>query len=373
MQKAEGEERLVLEQTLADRTRQIQAASQQQDQSFATRYENAAAQISGTPQALGTAQLDALGAQASAELENLKESLVQTYGDAYAGTKEYGDKIAALTKAQGEERLALEKQVADQSTQVATAAAATAAATARTTLENLYASQQQDATFSVRYMTAAAQLSGSVAAQNQAALAAFDAQAQAEQQNLYLSLTATYGIAYATTAEYAAKLSALAEAQGEERLALQKQQDDAVKAQAVSAISSLNQYAASLQTSSTSPLSPTAQLDLAKSQFESQSKLAQGGDFSAIQTLQQYSDAYLNAAHNVYGSGIDYVKAFSSVINALATVSTDSADTLTASVYQSETRTQTQILVDQLQELQDEVKQLRLQIVQGTAAPARVS
>jgi hypothetical protein len=533
---AQGQERLALEQTLAQRQRQIVLASAQQDQSFSTRFENAAAQISGTySPSQDTAQLDAFDAQANAELENLRESLLQTYGDAYVYTADYGNKIAALTKAQGEERLVLEDQMQQRQLQqyVATAqqiagyqsriigANATVAGTpqaasdaARAQLQfqqvaeqqNLavslrtqygagYASdpaarqmiallqqaqsaeqralvvqqqqaddqratqsgeqgrdytvryfeaflkrtsatpdaleaysvtalqvqqqkeidqlrlsrtdttgsqmqalvaaqaqetallvqqnrqadiqrgfqgQQQDASFSVRYAVAAASVSGNQSASNAAALAQFDAQAKAEQQNLYLSLIQTYGVAYATTVDYSRKLTALQKAEGEERLALAQQQNDALKATATSSIQSLVQYAQSLRTSSLSPLSPTAQLDIAKKEFATQSGLASSGNFAAVQTLQQYADAYLNAAHTVYGSGTNYVQAFSQVISTLASVGAASPDALTASVLASETRGQTAILVEQLQELQDEVKQLRLQISQGNLAPARV-
>ena len=234
-------------------------------------------------------------------------------------------------------------------------------------------SQQQNAGFDTLYENAAAQVSGGIAAQNKASLDALDAQAQAEMDNLKLSLVQTYGDAYATSQDYADKLTALQKAQGEERLALQQQQNDALKSQATQSITALNQYAIGLQTSDKSPYSPQAQLTLARGQFTTQAALAAGGNFAAVQTLQQYSDAYLAAAHTVFGSGVDYVKAFGQVITALATVGAETPDTLTASILQTETRTQTQILVEQLQELQDEVHQLRLQVQQGTAAPARVA
>ena len=532
----QGQERLVLEQTLAQRERQIILASAQQDQGFSTRFENAAAQISGTySPTQDTAQLDAFNAQANAELSNLSESLLSAYGDAYAASADYGNKIAALTKAQGEERLVLEDQMQQRQLQqyVATAQqiagyqsriiganatvagtpqAAEAAQTSQLAIQQVteqqnlavslraqygagyatdpaarqmitllqqaqqaeqaslavqqrqadaqratatteqsadftvryfeaylkrtsatpdaleaysvtalqvqqqkerdqlrlsntdttgsqmqelvaaqaqetallvqqnrqadiqrgFEGQQQDASFSVRYAVAAASVSGNQSASNAAALAQFDAQAKAEQQNLYLSLTQTYGVAYTTTVDYSRKLTALQKAEGEERLALAQQQNDALKATATSSIQSLVQYAQSLRTSSLSPLSPTAQLDIAKKEFATQSGLASSGNFAAVQTLQQYADAYLNAAHTVYGSGTNYVQAFSQVISTLASVGAASPDALTASVLASETRGQTAILVEQLQELQDEVKQLRLQISQGNLAPARV-
>ena len=354
LQKVQGEERLVLEQTLHDRQMQQDIANQQQDANLRTRVQNARAQLSGAPTTMATAEIDALRAQQLTERQSFQVGLLSTFGDAYASTKEYYDKLAALNDAQVAEMQLLQAQID------------------RASLERNIASQQQDQSFATRYTNAAAQVSGSVSDQNAAALAAFDAQAQAEIQNLYLSLTATYGVAYALTQDYANKLTALQKAQGEERLALQKQQDDALKSQAVGTISSLNQYAISLQTGDKSPLSPKAQLDLAQRQFETQAQLASHGNYAAVQTLQQYSEAYLAAAHTVFGSGMDYVQAFSKVISTLATVASQSPDALTASILQTETRTQTAILVEQLQELQDEVKQLRLQLVQGQTAPARV-
>ena len=355
LQKAQGEERLALQVQQNHAAQQLAIQSTAQDRSFSVRYGTAAAAISGDPGRINQAALSAFDVQAAGELDNLKLSLRTTYGDAYTTTAAYGAKITALQKAQGEERLALQVQQAHATTQLQ------------------ISSQQQNLSFATRYQTAAAQISGGVAAQNAAALAALDAQATAELQNLRLNLTQTYGDAYATTKDYSDKITALTKAQGEERLALQQQQNDALKSQATSVITSLNQYAIGLQTSDKSPYSPQAQLTLARGQFTTQAALAAGGNFAAVQTLQQYSDAYLAAAHTVFGSGVDYVKAFGQVITALATVGAETPDTLTASILQTETRTQTQILVEQLQELQDEVHQLRLQVQQGTAAPARVA
>jgi hypothetical protein len=355
LQKAQDAEYAALIRQQHFATVQRNTASDQQNLGFASRYTTAAAAVSGYPGTMNAAALSAFDTQAKTELQNLQLSLQQTYGTSYAETQAYADKITALQKAQGEERLALQVQQAHATTQLQ------------------ISSQQQNLSFATRYQTAAAQISGGVAAQNAAALAALDAQATAELQNLRLSLVQTYGNAYATTKDYSDKITALTKAQGEERLALQQQQNDALKSQATQSITALNQYAIGLQTSDKSPYSPQAQLTLARGQFTTQAALAAGGNFAAVQTLQQYSDAYLAAAHTVFGSGVDYVKAFGQVITALATVGAETPDTLTASILQTETRTQTQILVEQLQELQDEVHQLRLQVQQGTAAPARVA
>jgi hypothetical protein len=445
---AQAAESAALERQITLANRQTAISSTAQDAGFSTRYLTAYGTVTGTLADTHKAQLSGLDAQAQTEMDTLKLTLQQTYGDAYTTSKEYGDKVNALAKAQGEERLALEKQQADQIRQaqeqianqnialygryvkdlgdlagtlaerqssqrlaltytqrgeaanlsqslVAAGHPATSAEyqqlmnllvlaqkaevdllnkqIARTNLENSYASQQQNASFATRYQTAAAQVSGSAKAQQAAALAAFDAQALAERRSLYLSLTATYGDSYALTKEYADKLSALQKAQGEERLALQKQQDDQLKSQATQSISSLNQYALGLQTSDKSPLSPQAQLSLTKRQFDTQADLAAKGNYGAVQTLQSYSEAYLSAAHNVYGSGMDYVQAFGRVITALASVAAQTPDALTASILQNETRNQTQILVEQLTALKEEVKQLRLQVAQGQSAPARVA
>lgn len=353
---AQQAEAAALEVQIQQAATQRAVASQQQDISVAGRLITARATLSGSPADQASAQIAALAANQQAEIQNQYLQLVQTYGASYIATRDYANKVAALVQAQQAEAQVLQQQID------------------RANLERSFASQQQDVSFAVRFQTAAAQVSGGPGAQNAAALAAFDAQAQAEQQNLYLSLTSTYGMAYAATQEYADKLTALQKAQGEERLALQIQQDDALKSQATASISSLNQYALSLQAGSQSPLSPQAKLDLAQRQFDIQSGLAGAGDYTAVQSLQQYSSAYLTAASDVYGSAsIDYVQAFGKVITALATVGSESPDILTASILQTETRTQTEILVEQLQELQDEVKALRLELAQGTAAPARVA
>jgi hypothetical protein len=351
----QGQERLVLEQTLNQRLRQQAISSWQQDIGFTTRRDTARAAISRDPIAVASASLSALYVQQVEEMQNLKEGLASTYGDAYTTTAEYYGKVGSLQEAQTAEMQSAQQTINRQLRQL--------------TID----SANQNAGFAQRYQTAHAAVTGSTADKNAAALAQQDEAAREELTNLYLSLTNTYGDAYALTAEYGDKINALVKAQGEERLELEKQQQDALTSTAEASIASLVEYSKTLQTSDKSPLSPLAQLDLAKSQFQTQSGLASSGDYGAIQTLQNYSETYLAAAHTVYGSGIDYVKAFSEVISTLADISTQTPDMLTASVLQQETRSQTAILVEQLQELKDEVVALRLQVAQGTSAPARVS
>jgi hypothetical protein len=355
LQDAQTAEMQLAMQQLARAALERQVASQQQDWGFAVRSSNATANIIGSPEAKARAELFAFDVNAGSEQQNLYLSLTSTYGNAYALTKEYGDKMLALQNAQGLERIALQQQLDLQARQ------------------QQIASSQQDESFATRFENAQASVTGGQAALNQAARDALVVTQNDELDNLKISLVQTYGDAYQYTVDYGTKITALVKAQGEERLALQQQQNDALASQATSSITSLNQYARTLQTSAQSPLSPQAQFNLAKTQFDTQSGLASGGNFAAVQTLQTYADNYLNAAHTLYGSGTDYVTAFGRVITALAEVGGQTSDQLTASVLQTETRSQTAQLVEQLQELQDEVKQLRLQLLQGTTAPARVS
>ena len=65
----------------------------------------------------------------------------------------------------------------------------------------------------------------------------------------------------------------------------------------------------------------------------------------------------------------DYQK----VLDALTTVSTTSADTLTASSYAASLQTQTTTLVDSLGELQVQLVAIKLQLSQGSSAPKQLS
>lgn len=322
---------------------------------FSVRDLTAIGQVSGSPADANTATLASFDAQATQEQQALKQQLTGLYGQAYTATVDYGAQVAALTKTQGDERLALIQQQDQQAKQAALTSA------------NLLTG------FGDRYATAAAQISGSPADAKAAALGAFDVQATQEQQSLTQQLTGLYGQAYTTTAGYAAQITALEKAQGEERLALAKQYDSQVQQTALQQISSLQQYALSLETSPTSPLSPQKQLDLAQSQFDTTAQKASGGDFTSIQNLQGVSQTYLTDAQTVFGSGQGYVTAFNKVLDALGSVGALTPDTLTASVYTAEARSSTQQITDVLNTLIQAVNSQTSVIRQTTAAPARLS
>ena len=142
LQQTQGEERLVLEQTLHDRQMQQDVANAQHDAGFVTRRLNTLAQVSGNPggtttasaltsvsipisngvqgtinlpasasarqsasqtPTIASAAISALAARQKAEFDSLVVSLQSTYGDLYATTKRYSDKLNALSDAQAAE------------------------------------------------------------------------------------------------------------------------------------------------------------------------------------------------------------------------------------------------------------------------------
>ena len=66
---------------------------------------------------------------------------------------------------------------------------------------------------------------------------------------------------------------------------------------------SLRSYVLSLQTGQNTPFTPKQTYDLAKSQFQAVYGAAQAGDYNSLQQLQQFSDAFLNASRDMFGSG----------------------------------------------------------------------
>ena len=80
----------------------------------------------------------------------------------------------------------------------------------------------------------------------------------------------------------------------------------------------------------------------------------------------------MSASRNVYGSGAAYVTDFNAVLGVLQQAAAITPDTLTASVLRSTTQSQTDQLVAALAALQDEVTQLRQEVAQGSAMPARL-
>ena len=158
-----------------------------------------------------------------------------------------------------------------------------------------------------------------------------------------------------------------------ERLAIQQKYTDQLTQQATGVLTSLSEYARSLQFGAASPLSPQAQYAQSTSQFNAVSGAAMAGDFTSIQKLQSFSDAFLNASRGVHGSGEGYAADFKRVINALNAVGSIPQDTFTAAVYTAEMRTQTQQLVDSQSNIANLLKSILTALEQGKNAPARAA
>ena len=231
----------------------------------------------------------------------------------------------------------------------------------------------QQFSISQRYATAAASISNSPASAQAIALANFDRQAQDQRAAWGQQLVDKYGQWFAQDSRYADQMLSLDKTLNEERLALQQQYNDQLAAAASGPITSLTSYVMQLQTGSASPLSAQAQLGLASSQFNAVSGAAQAGNFNSLSSLSGYANAFLSASRNVNGSGAAYVADFNKVLDVLSNISATTTDQLTASVLTAETRTQTAILVDNLQALKDEVAALRRQVAQNAATPAQLA
>ena len=208
----------------------------------------------------------------------------------------------------------------------------------------------------------------------------YDAKAAQERDSYSNQLLDFYGSNFAATADYQNRMTELERVQQGERLAIitkgaaQQNQAQEQAAQSVrGSIASLVDYARGLGTSAASPLDPTAQLDLARSQFQAVSGAAGAGDFNSVSKLQGYTDTFLNASRAVNGSGAAYAADYATALDALNSVSNVAADTLTASYMASIAQTQTDQLVDELRKLRSEVAALRQETKQGAAAPSRIA
>ncbi len=231
----------------------------------------------------------------------------------------------------------------------------------------------QQFSISQRYATAAASISNSPASAQAIALANFDRQAQDQRDAWGQQLVDKYGQWFAQDSRYADQMLSLDKTLNEERLALQQQYNDKLAASASGPITSLTSYVQQLQTGSASPLSAQDQLLLATNQFNAVSGAATAGNFNSLSSLSGYANSFLSASRNVNGSGAAYVADFNKVLDVLSNISATTTDQLTASVLTAETRTQTAILVDNLQALKDEVAALRRQVAQNAGAPGQLA
>ncbi|MEJ0015723.1 MAG: phage tail length tape measure family protein [Acetobacteraceae bacterium] len=241
-----------------------------------------------------------------------------------------------------------------------------------------------------RFLAASAQASGVPADQLTAALYAFDVQADQQRRQFDAQMVALYGDAVRGTATYVNNATLLEATLGQERLAIQKAANDnlvqsaqqaqqqATQAQQQAAqnvagtIASITDYVRTLQFGSNSALSPTSQYELASRQFNAVSGAALKGDYGSIQAITGYADQLLTASRTVNGSGAAFAADFQRVIDALGRIGEMPADTLTASAYAAEMRTQTQVLSTDLRVLQDLMRSLIAEFKHSGWRPARL-
>jgi hypothetical protein len=271
-------------------------------------------------------------------------SINAAYDPAITAAQKYGVATDALT--------------ASQTAAIQAANDAAAAQTAAT-----------DTSLNDRYYKAAATISGNPADTLNEQLYAFDQAAPGQVAALKAQLDATYGTAFETSSAYADQMAALERTLGEERLAIQQAYNDKLAATATQGVTSLESYVLKLQTGSTSPLSPSAQYKMASSQFNAVAGAAQAGDYNSYTSLSSYADTFLASSQTMNGTGSAYTADFNKVLDTLTSLAQVTPDTLTASVYMTETQTQTQQLVAALAQIKTSVDALK----QAVNAPSRLT
>lgn len=120
------------------------------------------------------------------------------------------------------------------------------------------------------------------------------------------------------------RLAALDAALAAERLAIQRDFNDRMIADAKRAADEMNQTARSivdyvngLKTGSDSPLSPVDRLAAAESTYLAKLALAQGGNPEALGSIPGDADAYIKAAREMYASSADFFAIFDQVTSQL--------------------------------------------------------
>lgn len=155
--------------------------------------------------------------------------------------------------------------------------------------------------------------------------------------------------------------------------ALDKQAADQRAQQADSLVNTLSSYAQKIQFGSQSPLSANDQYALAQKQYNAVAGAALAGNASSIAQLPQYSDALLAASRAVNGAGAQYAADFQKVLDTINNALPASADQLTALVFQTETRTQTQVLSSDLGDVKDLLQSLLSALNQNSTRPVRAA
>lgn len=345
------------EQAAAESLVQQQATHQSGDitAGYLSSYQAAYAQVSGSPADTLQAKLTAFDQSSSDQIYDLDQQLVGIYGAAYRSTTAYANQMALAEQSLGEQRVAIQQQYNEQM------------------LEAQSSINVNSAKTNADYLTAYAQVTGNPGDSLNAQLAEFDAQAAGEQLQLDESLVNTYGTSYRYTAAYAQQMTQLDQTTAEQRLAIQVEFNNQLLQTANGAISGLKSYTLGLQFGSQSPLTPQAQYTLASQQYQTDLAGAQAGNFQDIQDLQQYAQNFLSTSQAVNGSGTAYVADYENVLNGLSSIANMSPDTLTASVYQQESQSQTATLVLNLQQIVAAIAGVQTQLSQNVNQPSRIS
>ncbi len=335
LETALGDQRLTIVKQYADQMIAAQQAINDSLTGLQGRSLLAQSKLSGTLEDAQTAALYSFDASKTGQETALAAQFKALYGTAYTQQQQYQDALVQLENTLGLERLAVVKGYTDQ---IAARDQAAADAQAKALAD---AQAQADA------VAAATQK----ALDDQAAATAKALQDQADAQAKALA----------------------AQVQAAQQAAAQQQQLlDQASSTAAQAVSSLTAYADQLRTSNYSPLSPADRYDQASRQFNAVSGAAAAGDYNSLSQVQSYATSFLDSSRDKYGSGVGYADDFQRVLQALDKVSNVDPNTLTASVMQTETRTQTATLVAELERLRTEISGLQSSLVRVASTPARL-
>lgn len=235
-----------------------------------------------------------------------------------------------------------------------------------------------------RFLAASAANDNSPLEAKNAQLYSFDVQATQQRLAFKNSLVDLYGDGYLATSAYADEVSLQEKTLGAERLSIQKSFNDQITAadkaardksvtDAGATIVNLSQYLQKLQTGSNSPLSAQDQLTLSRQAFTTDTNKIRAGDLSGLPSITSDADALLAASRAVNGSGTGFVGDFNKVLSTISTIATIPVDTLTAGIFAAETKTQTQVLSDNLSLLKAELVAIKLELRQAANIPTQVA
>lgn len=241
-----------------------------------------------------------------------------------------------------------------------------------------------DKSLTARLAAARGVITGNPQMQLDAALLVFDMETEAQRKTFSDNLKAVFGDAFETTQAFADQLGLLEETRGAERLASAKSYLDAINAAqtdntrameqaargATGIVRSISDYVRSITFSQDSAIPASARYTAARSQFETAVTAARGGDAGALSNLTGFAETFRTASRGMFGSGQNYVADFTRIASALEQVALTPPETLTATVFSAETRTQTQTLVMELRDLKAELSRLRDDVRRTASAPS---